>query len=177
MTASLTNKWAVDQVIDNAVTIHLGNKVMEYIKLSDGTYAAPPGSATQLIKNADSTYSLKERFGTQMDFNTNKKIAQIKDIDNNTMIFTYNGDNLTTVRDAFNRTLTLTYTSGKLTSVSDSAGRIVQYGYTNAALSGVPKGIRLLCLVLPAAERREEPGTHRSAPHSPRSEAEGGMMI
>ncbi len=46
----------------------------------------------------------------------------------------------------------------------------------NAALSGVPKGIRLLCLVLPAAERREEPGTHRSAPHSPRSEAEGGII-
>ncbi len=44
----------------------------------------------------------------------------------------------------------------------------------NAALSGVPKGIRLLCLVLPAAERRGGSGTHRSAPHSPRSEAEGG---
>ena len=44
----------------------------------------------------------------------------------------------------------------------------------NAALSGVPKGIRLLCLVLPAAERRGGSGTHRSAPRSPRSEAEGG---
>lgn len=142
MTASLSSKWAVDQTIynkvtnvDNAVTVHLGSKVMEFIKLPDGTYSAPPGITTQLIKNGNNTYTLKERFGTQIDFNTNNKIAQLKDADGNTMTFTYNTDGLQTVVDAFNRTLTLNYAGGKLNSVSDSTGRSVSYGYTGDDLT------------------------------------------
>ncbi|MEA2084824.1 MAG: hypothetical protein U9O82_11460 [Thermodesulfobacteriota bacterium] len=64
MVASLTNKWAVDQLINNAITIHLGSKVIEYIKLSDDTYVSPPGITTQLVDNGDNTFSLRERFGT-----------------------------------------------------------------------------------------------------------------
>jgi RHS repeat-associated protein len=144
MTASLSSKWAVDRLIynqaanvDNAVTVHMGNKVMEFIKLPDGTYAAPPGITTQLIKNGDNTYSLKERFGTQMDFNSGDKISQLKDADGNPMTFIYNPTSglLTTVTDYFNRTLTLTYSNGKLTSVADSAGRSILYGYTNDDLT------------------------------------------
>lgn len=127
--ASLVSKWAVDQVVDNAVTVNLGNKVMEYIKLPDGTYAAPPGITTGLIKNQDGTFSLQERFGTTINFNADKKISQIVDVDGNTMTFTYSSGNLTTVRDAFNRTLTLQYTGGRISTVTDSAGRSVSYGY------------------------------------------------
>ncbi len=142
MTTSLLSKWAVDQLIynqatnvDNAVTVHMGHKVMEFIKLPDGTYAAPPGNTTQLVKNVDNTYSLKERFGAQMDFNSSNKISQLKDVDGNTMIFTYASDNLSQVKDAFNRTLTLTYSNGKLATVADSAGRSVSYGYTGDDLT------------------------------------------
>jgi RHS repeat-associated protein len=135
VTASLISNWAVDQLIDNAVTAHLGNKLMEFIKLPDGSYSPPPGVTTQLIKNADSTYSLKERFGTQIDFNTSNKITKSTDVDGNVMTFTYTGNNLTTMKDAFNRTLTLTYSNNKLTSVSDSAGRSVSYGYTGDDLT------------------------------------------
>jgi transglutaminase-like putative cysteine protease len=41
MATFLTAKWAMDQAINNAVTVNLGSKVMEYIKLADGTYAPP----------------------------------------------------------------------------------------------------------------------------------------
>jgi len=133
--SALASKWTIDQLIDNAVTVHIGGRDMEYIKLADGSYSPLPGVTTQLIRNTDNTYSLKERFGAQMDFNASNKISQLKDVDGNTMTFTYSGDNLTQVKDAFNRTLTLNYSGDKLASVSDSAGRSVSYGYTGDDLT------------------------------------------
>jgi RHS repeat-associated protein len=130
MAAALAGKWAVDQVINNAVVVHLGKKVSEYIKLADGTYANPPGSTTQLVTNSDGTNSLLERFGARTDFDTSKRIAKVTDVDGNALAFTYTGANLTTVRDAFNRTLTLGYdTSSRINSVLDSTGRSVGFGY------------------------------------------------
>jgi RHS repeat-associated protein len=129
MTTALTSKWAVDQVIDNAVTAHFGNKAMEFIKLADGTYASPPGITSQLIKNGDGTYSILERLGKRMNFDAGMRITQLIDADANPLTFTYTGNNLTTVRDAFNRTFTLAYTNGRLSSVTDSTNRIAQYGY------------------------------------------------
>lgn len=130
MTTSLTGKWAVDQVTDNAVTAHFGNKAMEFVKLANGTYASPPGITTQLIKNGDGTYSLLERFGKRMDFDAGLRITQLTDADANPLTFIYSGNKLNTVRDAFNRTLTLAYnTDGRLDTVTDSTGRFVKYGY------------------------------------------------
>jgi len=140
MVAVLTAKWGIDQLIDNAVTINMGNKVMEYIKLADNTYVPPPGITTQLIKNGDGTFALQERFGTKMNFNSDKKISQAVDVDGNSATFTYNADKtLQKVTDAFGRTLTLTYTSGNITSIADSASpvRTVSYSYdANNNLTG-----------------------------------------
>jgi len=131
--SSLMGKWSGDQMTDNAVTVYLGKKGFEYIKLPDGTYTPPPGVTTQLVKNPDGTFSLQERFGTRMNFNADKKISEMKDVDGNTMTFTYNADkNLTSVKDAVGRTLTLSYASGKISSVIDSAGRSVSYTYDSS---------------------------------------------
>ncbi|MBV5334529.1 MAG: hypothetical protein JZU49_01830 [Sulfuricurvum sp.] len=88
MAASLTGKWAVDRVIDNAVVVQLGKKSMEFIKLAD---AAPPGITTQLVKNGDNTFSLVERFGTRINFNISKKASRLVDADGNILSLTYNG--------------------------------------------------------------------------------------
>ncbi|GEM_PF-634544 len=137
--ASLASEWAVDQVIDNAITMHVGHKVMEFIKLADGTYAPPPGITTNLEKTGATSYTLKERFGTEMYFsqvnNDEIKIQSLRDVDGNSMTFAYSGNNLTTVRDAFSRTLTFAYPGGKLGTVSDSAGRSVTLGYTGDDLT------------------------------------------
>jgi len=45
----------------------------------------------------------------------------------------------------------------------------------NAAVEQCPKGICLELLVLPAAERRGNQEFVAQLPHSPRSEAEGGI--
>jgi RHS repeat-associated protein len=137
MTGILTSKWAVDQLINNAINVHLGNQVMEYVKLADGSYAPPPGVTTQLIDNGDSTFSLLERFGTRMDFDVNGRITKLTDVDGNIMDFTYNSDNLTKVTDAFGRNLNFNYSDARLSAISDSAGRSVFYNYdTNNNLTG-----------------------------------------
>lgn len=127
--SALNNKWVVDQLINNAITVHIGSKVMEFIELPDGTYAAPPSINAELLDNGNNTFSLLERFGTRLDFNTDDKISQCSDVDGNTMSFTYTGGNLSSVQDAFGRSLTLTYTGAQLTSVADSSGRSVSYGF------------------------------------------------
>ncbi|SPD72325.1 hypothetical protein PITCH_A1290002 [uncultured Desulfobacterium sp.] len=128
LSTCLVSKWTIDQVIDNSVSVHLGSKVMEYIKLTDGTYNAPPGVTTELIKTG-STFSLKERFGTTLDFDSSNRISQWKDADGNTMSFSYGGDGLSSVEDSFGRILSLSYAGGLIATVSDSAGRMVSYGY------------------------------------------------
>jgi YD repeat-containing protein len=87
MVSSLVNKWAVDQLIDNAVSVRLGNKSMEFIKLSNGSYAAPPGITTELVDNGTS-FSLVEWFGTTMDFNGDDTVSQISDIHGNSLTIT-----------------------------------------------------------------------------------------
>ncbi|KUG21933.1 hypothetical protein ASZ90_008299 [hydrocarbon metagenome] len=146
MISALVANWGIEPLVDNAVSINMGNKVIEYIKLADGTYVPPPGITTQLIKNGDNTYSLKERFGTKMNFyapdvNTTDgisigKISQVVDADGNAATFEYNADKtLRKVTDAFGRNIRLTYESGRIASVSDYASgsntpmRTVSYSY------------------------------------------------
>ncbi len=138
MIGSLISKWAIDQLIDNAVTVHIGSKVAEFIKLADGTYASPPGVTTKLVRNSDGIFDLHERFGTSMYFNTSHRIREIVDADRNTMAFFYNGGNLVAVRDAFGRILSFGYdpSNEQISSVWDTTGRIVDYYYrSNGDLS------------------------------------------
>jgi len=129
MVMFLGHKWAVDQLVDNAINVNIGGQVTEYIQLPDGSYSNPPGITTQLVDNGDGTFSLKERFGTQMDFDTNGRITQLCDIDGNTLSFTYTGDQLTRVQDAVGRSLTLNYSGENLSYVTDSENRSVHYTY------------------------------------------------
>jgi RHS repeat-associated protein len=128
--SSLIQKWASDQMYNNSINAHIGQKLLTYVQLTDGSYSPPPGVTTTLINNGNSTFSLKDRLGSIMNFNTNNQVSNIQDVDGNNMIFSYNGGNLlNTVTDQFGRSLNLTYTGSLLTSVSDSTGRSVSYGY------------------------------------------------
>ncbi|ANE58013.1 RHS repeat protein [Methylomonas sp. DH-1] len=132
---ALVAQWATDQLQDKSIAIQLGDRVLSYRQLPDGSFVAPPGVTTQLIKNANGTYKLSERFGTVLAFDANRRIQSLTDIDGNALSFTYTGDLLTQVKDAYNRTLTLSYTAGKLTQVADNQGRAVTYSYTGNDLT------------------------------------------
>jgi len=129
MVIFLAHKWATDQLIDNAVSANIGGQMTEYIKLPDGSYNNPPGVTTELVDNGNGTFSLKERFGTQMDFDAGGRISQLRDVDNNTLSFDYTGTQLTSVRDTVSRTLSIGYTGENITSATDSEGRSVGYEY------------------------------------------------
>ncbi len=131
VTSSLIANWAMDQLTDNAVSVNRNSKVLTYIKLPDGSFSSPPGITTDLIINPDGTYSLLGRYGSRIDFNHDDRISNWKDADNNSMLFSYTGENLETVEDAFGRTLTFTYypAGGRIERVTDSTGRFITFGF------------------------------------------------
>lgn len=136
VTASLATKWAMDQLIENAVNVQLGNKTLTFIKLADGSYNPPP-SVTASLTGSNGAFRLNERFGVRYEFNANNRISAWRDADTNTLSFSYNAQtNLSTVTDPYSRTLTFTYSGGtQLTSVADSSGRSVSYGYSAGNLT------------------------------------------
>jgi RHS repeat-associated protein len=135
-TGALVAQWATDQLQDKAVSVQLGDRSISYRQSPDGSFVPPPGVTTQLVKNANGTYKLTERFGTVLAFDATNHIQSLTDIDGNALNFTYVSGLLTQVKDAYNRTLALTYTAGKLTQVADNQGRSVSYAYTGNDLTG-----------------------------------------
>ena len=131
VTASLATKWAMDQLIDNAVNVQLGNKSLVYARLPDGSYNPPPG-VTAALTRSNGLFRLEERFGVRYEFNTNNLISAWRDADSNVLTFAYNAQtNLSTVTNGFGRGLSFTYSGAtQLVSVADSSGRSVSYGYS-----------------------------------------------
>ncbi|MBC7248827.1 MAG: hypothetical protein H5T62_00955 [Anaerolineae bacterium] len=134
-TAVLTNKWAMDQLIDNGITVYMGLTTLEYIKLADGTYNPPPGIRDNLVQ-AGSSYYLCGPVNACLTFDAEGKVRAWQDTNGNTVIYTYDGGGkLQTIANSLGLTLTLTYSGSLITSVSDQAGRSVSFGYTDADLA------------------------------------------
>jgi RHS repeat-associated protein len=134
LVATQIQKWMIDQLIENVVTVHMGSKTLDFVKLADGSYSSPPNTTVKLVEGT--TFRLEDRFDLNINFNTDKKISSIVDADNNSLTFQYSGDKLQSVRDTFQRSLTLTYNGDLLDTVTDSTGRSVSYDYTNGNLTG-----------------------------------------
>jgi len=97
----------------------------------EGGYVSPGGIYLELAKNTDDTYTLTQKDGTKINFNTTGKLASIVDKNDNTTTYTYDvNGKLTQITDASGRTTTITYgTNGKVESITDSANRITYYEY------------------------------------------------
>ncbi|NJR41396.1 MAG: RHS repeat protein, partial [Akkermansiaceae bacterium] len=141
-TCALISNWLTDQLKNNAVAITMGNQTIEFIKMPNGTYEAPPNSnytLTGVAGNPDS-FSLKERHGSTYNF-TNGRITSITDLWNRNGTFSY----LTSfplrnqnIFDVYNRSITFNWTGDKITSITDPAGnRTVTFGYTGDDLTSV----------------------------------------
>ena len=129
---ALTAKWLTDNLLNHAVSIYYGEKVMNFTQLPNGTYISPPGITSTLV-NSSGVYKLQNRDGSTLAFTSvgtnDYRASSLTDANGNVMSFTYNGNLLSKVTDAFGRTLTFTYSGNLLTSVLDSNGRTVKYGY------------------------------------------------
>ncbi len=127
---SLTANWAVNQMRENAISVNRGNKTVEFIRLSDGTFNSPRGATTVLVEDAG-TYRMEERFGGKTQFNADNRISTYQDVNGNTLTWDYLPDGkLDTVTDHYGRTFSFGYNGdNRLDSVTDSTGRSVSYGY------------------------------------------------
>ncbi|WP_445371982.1 RHS repeat-associated core domain-containing protein [Methylomonas sp. HW2-6] len=133
--ATLGQRWFGDQLLSNTVIVKQGLNGEVFVKLPDGTYNAPPGSAAKLIKNADNTYSYETLHKDKLNFDSTGKIATFNHASGVQVKFTYTGNDLTQVQNSLGRTLTLTNTSGRVTAVGDGS-RSVSYAYdTNGNLT------------------------------------------
>lgn len=94
----------------------------------------------QIVKNADSTYTLMFKDGRVHQFDVNGRLLWLKDLNGNQTTLTYNLNGyLTGITDAFGRTLTLTpNANGYVGRISDGLGIVADYVYNpNGTLQSV----------------------------------------
>ena len=130
LVAALAQNWATDQVTDNVVTIVQPDSTEQFVKLPDGSFNPPPGSASQLSQDSgDSSYLLRTKDGLELDFNPDGKIEEWRNPNGVTVTFTYSGDKLSSVSNGMGRQLSFTYSGERISQVSDGNGRSVGYSY------------------------------------------------
>ncbi len=127
---SIGAKWAVDELLDNAVTVEMGHRSSRYLRRADGTFSSPPGSTARLVDDGLGTLTLVERFGRTWEFEGDDRLSRIEDLDGNETLFSYSGDQLTSVTvPDFALSLSFQYNGDHLSSVTDSMGRTTTYAY------------------------------------------------
>jgi YD repeat-containing protein len=134
MVGALMGKWGMDNLTNNAASVHLETDILTFIKLPDGSFALPPGTTSNLVLIGNQ-YRVDERFSRTINFDSSNNVSSMTDADGNAVNFTYSGGLLQSVNDNFGHTLTFHYTGSLLTSVTDSAGRGVSYSYTGNDLT------------------------------------------
>jgi RHS repeat-associated protein len=89
------------------------------------------GTSYDLIKNNNSTYSIKSNDGTWYELRDDGKIAKIIDKNQNELVFTYNSVScINRITNASGNYVDFQLgVNGKIASVSDNLGRTVVYGY------------------------------------------------
>jgi len=129
LVTALIAKWGIDQTINNAVSVTLGNNVLQFIKQPDGSFT-PPANCNWSLTNKP-TYILQERHGNTFTFNATKQLTGITNQYGVGLALTYSGTNVSTVTDWKGRAFTFTYSGSpaRLTQVADATGRSVKYGY------------------------------------------------
>ena len=134
VTGTVTAKWGMDQLIDNAVSAKVESRTFMFNKLADGSWYAPPTVSMRLGKTG-SNYYLTDITGVRFTFNSDGTVATWSNANNVTMTFAYTGGRLTSVVDEFGRSLTFTYSGDLITEITDNSGRSVSYDYLNGNLT------------------------------------------
>ena len=127
--ATISHRWFMDELIDNLVTVKQPGNTSNFVKLPGGSYNPPPGMASTLTEESDSSYLLQTKHGILLDFDTEGKITTWKDPNNNIVTFAYGSGKLQSVSNGLSRSLTFTYDGDHVSQVSDGTGRNIDYGY------------------------------------------------
>lgn len=122
-----------------------------YLRNNQGQLVSPPEFYTQLTQNPNGTFTLRSRGGTVRTYDTDGKILEMRDRNDNAMTFHYDAQRqLIRVNDTLGRDIRYQYDSaGRLTEVQDYIGRTLRFTYdsrgdlvetTTPAVTGTPNG-------------------------------------
>ncbi len=127
ITASMACWWS-DQVFQNAVAVGLlGFRNEIFIKLPDGSYNPPRGSASTLTKNGLGIYEYKTPQGVAHLYDSQNRLASVTYPAGPAVTLSYTADKLQSVSNGMGRQLNLVYSGNHLSQVNDGAGRSVSY--------------------------------------------------
>ncbi len=128
--ATMSQRWFMDQLINNMVVVSEPDITSRFVRLPDGSFNAPQGSASTLTLEDDGSSTVRLAHGELMSFGTDGRIVSWKDSNGNTATFSYTEGRLTAVSNGMGRNLKLTSNSnGLITRVSDQSGRHSDFGY------------------------------------------------
>ena len=131
---TIAMSWLMGQLTNNVVAVTQPGYVEHFIKLADGSYNPPPGSAARLtVEGGGFKYVTGDK--TTLVFNSDGNLSSWLGAAGVSMTFLYGGTVpvLTSVSNNLGRSLALTYhPSGLLTQVTDDSGRSVTYTYDGA---------------------------------------------
>ncbi len=86
-------------------------------------FTPPPGDFSTLVKNADGTFTWKQKDGTRMEFDAQGLHTKTVDRNGNTTTYAYNPDGtLASITEPTGFASFFNYTGGKLSSITDSTG-------------------------------------------------------
>lgn len=136
--AALVVHWAMEQMRYNAVSVTMGNRSIQFIKMPDGSFSPPLGMNLSLTKSGDN-YILTELHGNTLTFDSALRLSTIKNTYGATQSYSYNGTTgkLSSITDSFSRALTFSWSGDTISSVSDGTGRSVSFGYQDGLLTSV----------------------------------------
>ena len=99
-----------------------------FTRNTDGTYEAPAAHFSELFENADSTFRLVTKSGTQYNFDLQGLLTSVSDRNNNETSYTYDGQQrLTIITDPVGLQTRFTYLGEKLQRITDPSGRFVEF--------------------------------------------------
>lgn len=108
-----------------------------FIEVKNKWCPAYPGDATELSETTDA-YVLKYENGVTRSFSKeNSRTSFIQDSQGNSLVFTWQGNELRRVTHVDGQSLTFTYANGLMASVVDDCGRKTEFRYSDDYLVGV----------------------------------------
>ncbi len=142
-------------VVGDVVRVDGYGRVDVYRGNGDGTYGAPAGYYTSLVRREDGGFVERDRCGNAAEYappdgQAVARLASLRDRQDNTMAFQYDGEGrLVAAIDTLGRPIAYHYNGDRLDWVQDFIGRRVSFAYdgsgdlvavTSPAVTGTPNG-------------------------------------
>jgi RHS repeat-associated protein len=130
----VVDEGGMGEIIMYAICAKSNGKRERFIRAQDGSYISPPYVFSRLTKNADGTFTLRDKYGVVQRFNTQGLLSATVDRNGNTLSISYDATGfMTKITDASGRVVTFAKgADGKVESITDPANRVLRFSYDAA---------------------------------------------